>query len=397
MNVAVLEKTSRDLLDQALRTARNHGGSRLPWSAGGPIHVLHWIGHGAIDRASGQVSLLFENEYGAPDFVSGTELATLLSGYDIRLIFLNACHSAVPVEIATKSTDTTTFAVTTGLAQSLLDGGVPALIGMHASVKDDRARQLARSFYRSLADGTSIDRALLDARKGIREGSSGRAADIGVPILDLRDGPSQILDVESADPVNKALNRLGFLGTAIRSLTKQTALVVFGLLVAAVLGAVAVFLAGPRQLNGEFDIAVSLFQTEGGGRGTASETAELLSASLYESLRTELADLGDLQIDMMGPAEAGQISGGTADERARNASGLADRTDAEMVIYGVLDEDGTTLQPEFYIAPSALTGAEEARRCVPPRHANLEPGPSWVHGGRGGSPAQPASSNRGTN
>jgi tetratricopeptide (TPR) repeat protein len=322
-----------------------------------PVHVFHWIGHGGIDPTTGNAALLFEDEHGRPDTVDGQRLSTILSGSDVRLVFLNACYSAAPsAEVARAESS---IEVTAGVAEALLVSGIPGVIGMQATVGDDRARRFARDFYASLADGARIDEAVLDARKLVRDGADGIAADIGIPVCYLRADSSRLLEAPQVIPRVGFLDRFGALGRGARWAIGTAGAAIFGAAVLGVLAVIAGFLQGPPRMQGEFNVVVTEFvASDGAGQG-GNDTARALSVNLFDALRTELAGLKDLHVEVMAPSAAGRLSGATPDERGRQAQHLASATNGDMVIYGSLDAAGTSLQPEFYISPKFLAGAEE--------------------------------------
>jgi CHAT domain/SIR2-like domain len=124
-----------------------------------PYHIFHFIGHGVFDQQTGEGSLLFENEQGEGDLVSGEILGNLLRNHDaLRLAVLNACEGA-------RLSRTDSYA---GIAQKLLlQGRVPAVIAMQYEITDDAAITFARQFYGALAKGFPIDAALSEARFAI--------------------------------------------------------------------------------------------------------------------------------------------------------------------------------------------------------------------------------------
>ena len=146
-------------LQDALREAADPAHPR-------PYHTLHFIGHGYHDPVTGETSLLFEDEAGGIDAVGPQELTDILRPYDVKLVFLNACGSL----------QSSTLDVTQGFAPTLMASGMPAVVGMQASVSDEAARRFALDFYASVADGRPVDAALLDARQLDAGSSRGRDA-----------------------------------------------------------------------------------------------------------------------------------------------------------------------------------------------------------------------------
>lgn len=344
-------------LTNALREQKNRGE---------PIHVLHWIGHGASD---GTGTLLFEKESHGRDQVDGARLRTMVEGYDLRLVFLNACSSAAAGTLP--DTGESAFMATTSIAAELLDSGIPCVIGMQTKVLDQRARWFARDFYRSIADGSEVDQAVLDARRDIRQGADGAATDIAIPVCYLRAGSNRLLPplpfgrrVRTPKLLNAIHAWFGQWGSAGR-LAELGTYALAGFLFLGVVGAAISNLPKPPpRLNGDFNIVVADFlATDASGNPRRTALADDLSINLYESLDRELTSLGSenaggpLNIKIQGPIPETLIDGRTPEERARQAAKIAKLTNAHLVIYGRVDPSGKAIQPEFYVRP--VHGAEE--------------------------------------
>jgi len=80
-----------------------------------------------------------------------------------------------------------------GIAQSLVQGNLPAAIAMQFEISDDAAITFASEFYRSIADGLPIDSALAEARLAIFAQDNG--LEWGTPVLYLRSPNGEIFDV----------------------------------------------------------------------------------------------------------------------------------------------------------------------------------------------------------
>jgi len=131
-------------------------------------HVLHFMGHGV----SG--SLLFEGEQGRAVPVPFHQLADLLSGHGLRLIVLNACEGAGPA--GEGSFD--------GVAQSLVQKGIPAVVAMQFPISDQVSLRFTHDFYRSLAEGQPVEAAITRARRAIYAGE--RSSEWITPVLYTR-------------------------------------------------------------------------------------------------------------------------------------------------------------------------------------------------------------------
>lgn len=122
----------------------------------GTYHVFHFIGHGDFDESAADGVLLFEGPAGRSHRVTGTELGTILSDHHaLRLAVVNACEGA---RIADDWG---------GIAGSLMQYGLPAVIAMQFEISDDAALSFARCFYSSVARNHPVDEALADARRGM--------------------------------------------------------------------------------------------------------------------------------------------------------------------------------------------------------------------------------------
>jgi len=171
-----------------------------------PVHVLHFIGHGLFDEQTNAGVLLLETEDGAADVVSAAKLGTLLHDHDpLRLLFLNACEGA-------RSGETDSFA---GVAQHLVQQGIPTVIAMQFAVSDQAATTLSHEFYRALADNYPVDTALAEARKAVflnaaaqptSEAPADLTAEWGTPVLFSRSSDNRLLDIaQTADASESSL------------------------------------------------------------------------------------------------------------------------------------------------------------------------------------------------
>lgn len=147
-------------------------------------HVFHFVGHGAFDHSAQDGVLLFEGEGSQGRPVAGRDLGVLLKDQRfLRLALLNACEGA-------RTARGDPFA---GVAQSLVQKGIPAVVAMQFEITDEAAITLAREFYSAIADGYPVDAALTEARKAI----FASASDIewGTPVLYLSAPDGVIFDL----------------------------------------------------------------------------------------------------------------------------------------------------------------------------------------------------------
>ena len=101
---------------------------------------------------------------------------------NIRLIFLNACETGQGGKADFNR----------GISPSLLQAGVPAVVGNQYSVLDVSARRSRKRFYWALAQGRSLGDAAREARVAVNYLISGEAIDWAVPVLFARD-PTEVI------------------------------------------------------------------------------------------------------------------------------------------------------------------------------------------------------------
>ena len=114
-------------------------------------NVLHFIGHGPVDRAAAFTTpgLYLERPDGLGDLCPVDILETWLhdAGGTVRLVVLNACNSD-------------------GVASRLAQKGLIA-VGMRYRVHDQAAHAFSMEFYDALVDGRPVDEAVNRARARI--------------------------------------------------------------------------------------------------------------------------------------------------------------------------------------------------------------------------------------
>jgi hypothetical protein len=175
-----LEDLNRSSAEVEVRTlAHASAGAVREALAGDTYNVLHFMGHGTFDRASGEGMLAFEGTGGSLDLVSGKAFATKLR--DLRslgVVVLNACNTAR----ARQQGGANPFR---GVATALVLGGVPAVVAMQRPISDRAAIGFSTAFYRHLARGDSIDEALTEGRQAIHSAKP-EEFEWATPVLFLR-------------------------------------------------------------------------------------------------------------------------------------------------------------------------------------------------------------------
>ena len=153
----------------------------------GSVHLLHFIGHGFFDPGSNRGGLVFEDQAGRQEIVPAETLGMLLHDHTpLRLTFLNACEGA-------RGGRSDPFA---GVAQRLVQQGVPAVLAMQFPISDAAAIALSQEFYHALADGYPCDAALSEARKAIV--ALGNSHEWGTPVLFSRSSDNRLIDLTPA-------------------------------------------------------------------------------------------------------------------------------------------------------------------------------------------------------
>ena len=194
-------------LEQALASAVSRGAAEIHWVERatlsdlgralrlGDFHVFHYIGHGAYDAERKNGVLLLEGEDGKTRRVGGENLATMLADEEtLRLAVLNSCEGA-------RSSTTDPFA---GVATSLVEREIPAVVAMQFEITDDAAITFAGEFYAAIADGYPIDSALAEARRMIYAG--GNETEWATPVLFMRVPDGRIFDVPTpVEPVDREI------------------------------------------------------------------------------------------------------------------------------------------------------------------------------------------------
>ena len=151
----------------------------------GEYHVFHFIGHGGFDEQAQDGILLFEDENHNGQTQSGQVLGFLLHDEQtLRLTVLNACEGG-------RSGANDPFA---GVAQSLVQQGLSAVIAMQFEITDEAAITFAREFYTAISEGLPVDAAMSEARKAIL--FQGNDIEWGTPVLYMRAEDGRIFDVD---------------------------------------------------------------------------------------------------------------------------------------------------------------------------------------------------------
>ncbi|MFC9335943.1 CHAT domain-containing protein [Arthrobacter sp. NPDC057009] len=150
----------------------------------GQYHVFHFIGHGRYDSEGQDGVLALEDRAGQAHLVSGTDIGAILHDHkSLRLVVLNACEGARGGLRDPYS----------GVAQSLIYQGIPAVVAMQFEITDRAAIAFAQSLYETVANGYPLDAAMAAARNAIRDEPN--PLEWATPVLYLRAPDGRIFDV----------------------------------------------------------------------------------------------------------------------------------------------------------------------------------------------------------
>jgi hypothetical protein len=124
-----------------------------------PIHILHFMGHGGYDPASGFGAVFFEAPDGTSDQVAGVMLADVLKSIpDLRLVVLNACLTA-------RHAGHRGAPVFSGVASAVVERtGMPAVLAHQYLISNKAAVSFSETFYRRIARGDDVEAAVTQLR-----------------------------------------------------------------------------------------------------------------------------------------------------------------------------------------------------------------------------------------
>ncbi len=181
-------------VDEPLAALLRHGllERQLLWKAGaetlaeilgdGRLDMFHLVAHGDIAPSEQRGVIFLQDLLPQGLAVTGRELASMLSRHPPRLVVLIVCKGGA-------ASGQSLF---DGVAQDLVLRGVPAVVAIRASIREDYATRFVRSFYHALATGESLDRAVYLGRMRLRVEDPVAWA---TPALFLRSRDSRLFDL----------------------------------------------------------------------------------------------------------------------------------------------------------------------------------------------------------
>lgn len=126
-------------------------------------HLLHFIGHGVVDKVSGEGQLVFEDEMGRARLVGGQHLGALMRDhYSLRgMVLTGPTHTGVGTE----------YAGLLDVGRSLIRRGVAAVIAPQLRVTRAAWLAFCQTLYRGLANLQPVDAAVVDGRRAMAQES----------------------------------------------------------------------------------------------------------------------------------------------------------------------------------------------------------------------------------
>lgn len=121
----------------------------------------------------------------------------------------------------------------------------------------------------------------------------------------------------------------------------------------------------PRQMTGEFNVAIAeIAAVDSDGNPVKSNDGKALAEFLTQRLETyfEEIDGQSIRYEIWSPDNTNKITGRNSEERARSAESLAQRINAHIVVYGVIISEGDRSRfiPEFFVNYKGFEQAQEA-------------------------------------
>ena len=128
------------------------------------FHIVHYIGHGVYRNPSPEASSLFfwrqRGRSGGVMPLSGNDLRFLFENAETRLVHLTCCEG-----MRMGDASQLVYSDYLGIADSLIQAGVPSVVGFRWPVDTQRAQTMTLAFYSALFEHGSPELALLEARR----------------------------------------------------------------------------------------------------------------------------------------------------------------------------------------------------------------------------------------
>ena len=145
--------------------------------------VFHFIGHGEFKENRGHIFLV--DEYGKSKSIDDENFANFFLGNNkLGLVILNCCKcGTISSNQAMK-----------GTVSNLVRKGIPAAVAMQYTILDSTAKLFTSEFYKTIALGFPVDKAIQSTRNAISQDVGLDKRDFGTPVLYMRAKDGMILD-----------------------------------------------------------------------------------------------------------------------------------------------------------------------------------------------------------
>ncbi|MGB7539436.1 MAG: CHAT domain-containing protein [Anaerolineales bacterium] len=148
-----------------------------------PADIFHFSGHGDYREAEpaawggrpGRGILVFDSGLHSAREVRADVISGVLAEGQVRLVVLDACETG----------QRDMFQRWSSVAMALLKKGIPAVVAMQFSIRDDTAQAFSKRIYEELVAGRTIDEAVAKGRLAISR-IDGKMLDWGSPVLYMR-------------------------------------------------------------------------------------------------------------------------------------------------------------------------------------------------------------------
>ena len=147
-------------------------------------HILHYIGHGVVDKPTGEGQLVFEDEMGRSRLVGGQHFGALLRDhFSLRYICLTG---------PTRTPVGTEYRGLLDVARTLIRRGMAAVVAPQLRVGQPAWLAFCQTVYRGLADLQPVDEVITQGRRAMAE----EAEDVswGAPVLFARCADGRLFD-----------------------------------------------------------------------------------------------------------------------------------------------------------------------------------------------------------
>jgi hypothetical protein len=158
-------------------------------------HIFHFIGHSG-QNADGNLVLWLEGK-GEEDSNGYWTAAEINNNRELkeikpRFVFLNSCRSGNPPALDDQKN-------VLSISAAFRDRGIPAVLAMQADVQGEDAGLLAGTLYQSLAEGDTLDVALIKARNKVQDKITNGLLhrEWALPSLTVSLPPEQILGLQA--------------------------------------------------------------------------------------------------------------------------------------------------------------------------------------------------------